>query len=154
MKVILRREKFFKTLMQITRILKPYSIGQKGIDADIYVLVFEIFAKLTFKCPKNQEYFMKKAGYKLVEPFIRAEKPDLQVERPILLTLANCCDQNDYQLIFWTDNFVAKIVDKADRTLTEVVSIIDSNPNEAVNSLKHLEIYLIFINRASLGCGS
>lgn len=98
--IVLRREKFFKQLIQITKLLDEYNKEEQKIDNDIHILVFEIFAKLTFRCPKNQEYFMKKSGYRILEPFLRDANPELSVLRPVLLTLANCCDQNDYQLIF------------------------------------------------------
>lgn len=51
--IVLRREKFFKTLIQIIKMLDDYNKNEQKIDNDIYILVFEIFAKLTFKCPKN-----------------------------------------------------------------------------------------------------
>lgn len=52
-KTIVRREKFFKNLIHIIKKLDKYQPNQQLVDNEIYVIVFEIFAKLTYKCPKN-----------------------------------------------------------------------------------------------------
>ena len=96
---------------------------------------------------------MKKSGYRLIEPFLRATNPELSILRPVLLTLANCCDQNDYQLIFWSDSFVSRILQKANIALRESVEYLEKDKGMAVKTLKSLEVYLIFICRVSINCG-
>lgn len=64
---------------------------------------------------------MKKSGYRIIEPFLRDTNPELSVLRPVLLTLSNCCDQNDYQLIFWSDSFVSRILNKVNVKLRESI---------------------------------
>lgn len=136
--------------------MEPYSIHQKKIDNDIYVLVFEIFAKLTYKNQKNQEYFIKKNGYRLLEPFSKMNPSQLNVLRPLYSILINCCDQNDYQLIFWCNGFVAQVIKKKNELIEKLKGLVGNNAalneKEINQLLSELEIYLLFLSKASYEC--
>lgn len=154
MQTILRREKILKTLILLIQALNPYSPQERTVDNEIFINIFEIFSKLTFNCPKNQEYFMKKNCYKLTEPIFKLSPVDLNILRPLLFTLANCCDQNDYQLVFWCDDFLAKINQRVAACLLDAVRMIEKLEDGRAERLKELEVYLIFLSRAVRGCGS
>ena len=157
--VILRRYKFFKTLIQIIQSLEPYSINDRKIDNDIYILVFEIFSKLTYKNIKNQEYFIKKNGYRQVEPFSKMQPCQISVIKPLYSILTNCCDQNDYQLIFWCNGFVAQVTKKKNeyvdrlREIVQVKNRSEAQDKDLSSLLAEIEIYLIFLVKASYECG-
>jgi hypothetical protein len=151
---ILRRERILKTLISLIQALNPYTPHEKTVDNEIFISIFEIFSKLTFNCPKNQEYFMKKNCYKLIDPMFKLSPVDLNILRPLVLTLANCCDQNDYQLVFWCDDFVTKITQRVFSTLIDAVNIIENKDDKKTDKLKELELYLIFLSKAVRGCGN
>lgn len=85
---------------------------------------------------------------------MRLSNPDLSILRPVMLTLSNCCDQNDYQLIFWSDSFVSRILQKANIVLRESVELLEKSDKSVVRKLKVLEVYLIYLNRVSINCGN
>lgn len=151
---ILRRERILKTLISLIQALNPYTPHEKTVDNEIFISIFEIFSKLTFNCPKNQEYFMKKNCYKLIDPMFKLSPVDLNILRPLVLTLANCCDQNDYQLVFWCDDFVTKITQRVFSTLIDAVNMIENKDDKKTDKLKELELYLIFLSKAVRGCGN
>jgi hypothetical protein len=124
------------------------------VDNEIYVLIFEIFSKLTFNCPKNQEYFMKKNCYKLIDPIFKIEPVDLAILNPLLFTLSNCCDQNDYQLVFWSDEFVHRVQARVVSCMADTGGLIERGIGEAQERLKELEVYLVFLSRCVRGCGT
>lgn len=96
---------------------------------------------------------MKKNCYKLIEPIFKQTPTDLYILKPILFTLSNCCDQNDYQLIFWCDDFVAKITARIFSCLLETIKFIEQDSPDKATKLQELELYLIFLSRAVKGCG-
>lgn len=142
-----------KILILLINSLNPYSPQERTVDNEIFVNVFEMFSKLTYQCPKNQEYFMKKNCYKLIEPIFKLNPVDMLIMRPLVFTLANCCDQNDYQLYFWSDDFTKRIGDRIFQALLAAINLIDKNQEEKLIKLKELELYLIFMSKAVRGCG-
>jgi hypothetical protein len=96
---------------------------------------------------------MKKNCYKLIEPIFKLVPVDMNILKPLLFTLANCCDQNDYQLIFWCDDFVSKITQRLFACLLDTIGMIEKNSEEKIAKLGELELYLIFLSRAVRGCG-
>jgi hypothetical protein len=48
---------------------------------------------------------------------------------------------------------VSRILNKINVKLRESMELIREDPNEALKHLRFLEVYLIFVNRASINCG-
>jgi hypothetical protein len=123
------------------------------------VLVFEIFAKLTYKNTKNQEYFIKKNGYRLLEPFSKMQPAQINVLKPLYSILINCCDQNDYQLIFWCNGFVGQVTKRknelVDLLRTKILGKESEFSEKEINLvLAEIEIYSLFLAKASFECGN
>lgn len=134
--------------------LGPFRPGEQTLDNEIYIVIVEIFAKLTYKNEKNQEYFMKKNGYRVIKAFLNIHPLNLQIARPVVFTLTNCCDQNDYQLIFWSNQFIDQVNSRVKELMGEAVEKIEKNKEGAINDLKSLEIFFIFLEAASRRCGT
>ena len=96
---------------------------------------------------------MKKNCYKLIEPIFKLVPVDMQILRPLIFTLSNCCDQNDYQLIFWCDDFLTRISQRIFNTLPDCIAFIEKKSEDKIVKLKELELYLIFLSRCVRGCG-
>lgn len=121
------------------------------------MLVFEIFAKLTYKNTKNQEYFIKKNGYRLLEPFSKMQPSQINVLKPLYSILINCCDQNDYQLIFWCNGFVGQVTKRKNELVDLLRSKILGKESEFSEKeinlvLAEIEIYSLFLAKASFEC--